>query len=195
MRRLIPLMLIFPLAACGGVKHLSLSDARLPIEARRWLADAEDEVAITTARVVDAKKNLRKIEHYQDSVVDKLKKAWSGGKSGSDGIKAWEAFNNYTEARVKLAEQILENANMARQLAEMRLTQARAETAMRYDIAVYEIEPIVQEVQELRKAVAAQTKAVEAQRVNVEKSAGVAWKAFYQYARKGGVTNALWYAQ
>jgi hypothetical protein len=188
------LLLLFVIG-CGGVKHLSLSDTRLLIEARRWFADAEDEVAITTARVVDARKNLKRIETYQDTVVSELKKKWPKGKSSQDGLKAWKAFDAYTEARVKLAEAILDAANESRNLAMMRLTQARAETAMRYDIAVYEIDPIIHEVEELRKSVANHTKIVEAQRIKVEKSAGAAWKAFYQFAQKGGITNALWYAQ
>ena len=180
---------------CGGVKHLSINDPRLPVEARRWLADAEDEVAITTAGVVDAKKNLAKIEDYDHTVVSDLKKSWATGKSSQDGQKAWQAFKAYTDARVQLAEAILAAAIESRNLADMRLTQARAETAMRYDIAVYEIAPIIQEVEELRKSVAEMTKSVEAQRIKVEQSAGVAWKAFYQFAKTGGVTNALWYAQ
>jgi hypothetical protein len=195
MRYLITLSSLMLLAGCGGVRHLSLSDPRLPVEARRWLADAEDEVAITTARVADAEKKLEKIEAYKKNVVSQLKKSWNKGTASADGQKAWQAFNNYTETRVQLAEIILEAANESRRLAEMRLTQARAETAMRYDIAVYEIAPIVHEVEELRKSVAAYIKRVEAQRVKVEQSAGAAWKAFYQYAHKGGITNALWYAQ
>ena len=40
MRILGTLLLMLFTVGCGGVKHLSLSDDRLPIEARRWLADA-----------------------------------------------------------------------------------------------------------------------------------------------------------
>lgn len=195
MRRLIYSLVFMSIVGCGGVKHLSLTDSRLPIEARRWLADAEDEVAITTARVVDAKKSLKKAEDYQTNVVKKLRKSWTSGRAASEGEKAWVAFNTYTEQKVRLAKAILESAETDRTLAELRLKQARAETAMRYDIAVYEIAPIVAEVEAQRKLVAESTKQVEVHRIKLEKTAGVAWQSFYQYAQKGGITNALWFAQ
>lgn len=196
MRRVICSLIFMSVAAgCGGVKHLSLTDSRLPIEARRWLADAEDEVAITTARVVDAEKGLKKAEDYQEDVVKKLKKSWTSGRAASEGEKAWAAFNTYTLQKVQLAKAILESAETDKTLAELRLKQARAETAMRYDIAVYEIAPIVAEVEAQRKLVAASTKRVESHRIKLEKNAAVAWQSFYQYAQKGGITNALWFAQ
>ena len=195
MRHLIFIVVFVSIAGgCGGVKNLSLTDARLPIEARRWLADAEDEVAITTARVIEAEKGLRKVEEYQENVVEKLRKSWTSGRAASEGEKAWVAFNNYTQQKVTLAKAILESAETDKTLAELRLKQARAETAMRYDIAVYEIAPIVAEVQAQRKLVAKSTKQVEAHRIKLEKTAAVAWQSFYQYAQKGGITNALWFA-
>ncbi len=196
MRRLIVIQILACIVVgCGGVKHLSLTDARLPIEARRWLADAEDEVAITTARVVDAQKNLKKVENYQNNVIQKLRRLWTAGKAAAEGEKAWAAFNDYTKQKVTLARTILDAANTDKMLAELRLKQARAETAMRYDTAVYEIAPIVAEVEEQKKLVAMSTKQVEAERVKLERTAAVAWKNFYQYAQRGGITNALWYVQ
>ncbi len=182
------------LIGCGGhVKYLSLRDERLPLEARRWLADAEDEVAIARARVVDAENVLSKIEDYQEHMVGQLKDQWGGSRGGADGLKAWQMFAAYIKERVGLAELTLKAANVAEDLAKMRLTQARAETAMRYDLAVYELPPIAEKVEKLRGEVAEMTKQVEGQRVRVERSAGEAWKVFHQFAKKGGVTNALWY--
>ena len=185
---------VLPFFGCGGnVKYLSLRDERLPLEARRWLADAEDEVAIARARVVDAENQSAKIEDYRQNMVKELKEQWGGARGGAAGLKAWQMFAAYTDERVTLAELTLRAAQVAEDLARMRLTQARAETAMRYDLAVYELPPIAERVEKLRDEVAAMTKVVEAQRVKVEKSAGEAWKMFYQFARKNGVTNALWY--
>lgn len=182
------------LTACAGeVRYLSLRDERLPLEARRWLADAEDEVAIARARVVDAENSLAKIEDYQQNMVKKLKDEWGGVKGGAEGKKAWQMFSAYTEERIQLADLTLQAARVAEELARMRLTQARAETAMRNDLAVYELPPIAERVEKLRDQVAEITKVVEAQRVIVEKSAGEAWQVFYQFSQKGGVTNALWY--
>ena len=190
----LPLLAAVLTIACGGgVKHLSLRDDRLPIEARRWLADAEDETAIAKARVVDAEMTLEKIENYRNTVVNALKDRWAGSRGGAEGLNAWKVFASYIDERVNLAGLTLKAAVTAEDLAQMRLTQARAETAMRYDLAVYELLPIAEKVEALRGEVAKSTKVVEAQRVKVEKSADEAWKAFHQFAQKGGNTDALWF--
>ena len=178
----------------GGVERLNLRDPRLPMEARRWLADAEDEVAIAQAHVDDAKGDLRKLENYRGSVVVRLDEAWSTGKSGSaaEGEAAAGAFFRYADQRVDLAELELKISRKQLELTIARLTQARAETAIRYDLAVYEIEPIVREVEQLKSEVAAIQREVEEQRVKVEKAADEVWKAYTAFASKGGATDALW---
>ena len=67
MKGFICIMSMLILSGCGGaqVERLNLRDPRLPIEARRWLADAEDEVVIARARMemgqaeVEAQKSHR----------------------------------------------------------------------------------------------------------------------------------------
>ena len=49
------------LCACSGlqVDRLSLTDPRLPVDARRWVADAEDAVVVSRARRNAADAELR----------------------------------------------------------------------------------------------------------------------------------------
>jgi len=176
------------------VHRLNLRDPRLPIEARRWLADAEDEVAIARAHLDDAQARLDAHRAYRENVMARLEDAWAKAKDNpkATGEKAQQAFVTYADQRVKLFELELDLSKKALDLAIIRLTQARAETALRYDLAVYEMEPIIRKVELLRDEVAAIQRQVEEQRVNVETTADAVWKAFSDYVNKGGVTNAPW---
>ncbi len=180
--------------AARGVQELSLRDPRLPIEARRWLADAEDEVAIARAHVDDTDTELNRLVVYRGSIIVRLEDTWSASKGGAaaEGEEASWAFVKYADERVALAELELTASKKVLELASLRLTQSRAETAMRYDLAVYEMEPIVLEVEQLRDEVAAIQKEVEQQRAVVDKAADTLWRAFAKYVNKGGVSNSLW---
>jgi Mg2+ and Co2+ transporter CorA len=191
MKNIFMLIILFAVA-CGStnVQRLNLRDPRLPLEARRWLADAEDEVAIARARVDDAERVLATLNEYREDLLERLEDSWA--KGGSTGEKAAQAFFDYVEKRVLLAELELDLAEQSRELAKKRLTQARAETAMRYDIAVYEIQTIVQQVETKRNEIAAAQKQVENMKIEVENAAGEVWKDYRSYVNKGGVSNALW---
>jgi hypothetical protein len=196
MRWMILTVLIFGTFGCGSinVQQLDLRDPRLPGEARRWLADAEDEVVIARAGVDNSQTDLAEIEAYRRNTIVRLEEGWATGKGAgaAEGEEAWGAFAKFVDQRVRLAELALKATISSLELAKMRLTQARAETAMRYDLAVYEISPIVYEMERLRDRVASSEKELEAQRVTVEKTADEVWRAFAVFAQKGGLTNALW---
>jgi hypothetical protein len=179
--------------ATTEVKRLDLRDPRLPLEARRWLADAEDEVAIAWARMDDARANLRRLEEYREEQLERLEQL-KPGPAKAEGERATRAFESYADARIDLAEAELESTEISLELARTRLTQARAETAVRYDVAVYDLQPIVREVELLRDEVAASERELEDERASVEKKAAEAWKAYTAYVSKGGVSNALWSA-
>lgn len=187
-------MVLFMVCSCAEtVARLDLRDPRLPIEARRWLADTEDEVAIARAMRNDLKSELEQLKDYQEGMIDKIEDAWSGSKgAGSEGKTASESFEAYAKERIVLKKLELDRAGTVLELAKTRLRQARAETAVRYDIAVYDLKPIVEEVGALKNRVADSTKLVEQQRAVVEGLAGKAWQHYYRFASKGGQTNALW---
>jgi hypothetical protein len=185
---------VLVMMGCGTmeVERLNLRDPRLPIEARRWLADAEDEVAIVRARVENSEASLEAYKSYRESLISRLEETWTEGKASAQGGAAFTAFLKYGEERVKLAELTLEATRKELQLAKTRLTQARAETAIQYDLAVYEIAPIVHEVELLRKEVALMRGQMEDQRVVVERTASQVWNAYAKFVSSGGNTNALW---
>jgi len=165
----------------------------LPVEARRWLADAEDEVAIAWARMDDSRANLARLEEYRDQQLERVTQLRSG-PAREDGKAAAAALGAYAEARVELGELELRFSELELDLARTRLDQARAETAVRYDLKIYELQPIVGEVNLLRDEVAAFERTLEEMRAQVEEKAASAWKAYSQYVSKGGTSNALWTA-
>jgi hypothetical protein len=187
------LVAVLTMSACANVERLSLNDSRLPLEARRWLADAEDEVAIRSAQVVDAERALAEMDAYRDNLLGQLERAWLGKKKSSGSKSAFQAFVKYTDTRKELMSAQLDLAMEEYRLAEMRLTQVRAETAVQYDLDVYEMGPIIAKVQELRKGVANMTDVVEKKRIEMEKTAAAAWNTYASFVRSGGVSNAMWF--
>lgn len=193
-------LLLLVATVVGGCKttkvaRLDLRDSRLPVEARRWLADAEDEVAIARARRADAETGLDELEDYRDDLYERCRDIEMG--SHVEAQVTWaeyltDAFDDYAFERVLLKKLELTAARKALQLARARLTLARAETAVRYDVKVYDLEPIAQEVEALRDDVAGAERDVEEQRANVERTATEVWKAYAQFVGKQGDTHALW---
>ena len=182
-------MSIALLSCTFEVQRLSLRDPRLPIEALRWLADTEDDVAVARARVYDAKKQLARLESYLERLRDTEVFPKSAGPEAGNANKA---FLNYNEERVELKEIELEGAEIALKLAQDRLTQVRAETAMRYDLAAYEMESIVSDVETRKKKVAEIQFDIEEQRATVEKAADALWVTYGHYVGKGKTTDAFW---
>jgi chromosome segregation ATPase len=176
------------LCACApkGVVRLSPRDPRLTADAGAWLADAEDEVSITAAKVDDAKKELSSTRAYSKDLLDRIHSA------GSKAQSLEKTFSQYTDARVELKSRELTVAEQQYDLAWGRLKEARAETAVRYDLAVYDLAPINQEVEALRARVGDSEKYVEQQRAAVQKLASQVWQTYAQYVQQGGDAIALW---
>jgi hypothetical protein len=182
------LVLLALLSGCApkGVQQLSPRDPRLTADAGAWLADAEDEVAITAARVDDAKVELNRTRDYSKELIDRIRRA------GSKAQSLERTFGQYTDARVELKARELTVAQQEYDLAWGRLKEARAETAVRYDLAVYDLAPINAEVEALRERVGGSEKYVEEQRAAVQKLASQVWQAYAQYVEQGGDAIALW---
>ena len=176
-------VLLALLCACApkGVVRLSPRDPRLTADAGAWLADAEDEVAITAAKV-----ELGRTRDYSKDLLDRIDKA------GSKAQSLQHQFGDYTDARIELKSRELTVAQQQYDLAWGRLKEARAETAVRYDLAVYDLAPINQEVETLRARVGDSEKYVEQQRAAVQKLASQVWQTYAQYVQQGGDAIALW---
>ncbi len=142
LRTLWLLLLVASTTACGpNIARLSLSDPRLPLEARRWLADAEDEVSITTAGLEEARSNLEESLDFRRYVDRHVDSRWP---SGSGSSAARQRLESMVDARIALSRLEVEASEVRILLARAMLVRARAETAVRYDLASHDLEPIVE---------------------------------------------------
>ncbi|RMG20131.1 MAG: hypothetical protein D6729_03525 [Deltaproteobacteria bacterium] len=176
------LALLFLAAGCGQhVAYLSIHDPRLPPSAQKWVADAEDQVAVATAWLDEATATLAAVQAWRASVGSL---EWPGGPLAE--------LTQMADKRVELAR--LEHA---RAQAELRLSMERrklvnAETAMRYDLGVYDLTPLRKETERLRTEARKLDDAIEEARRALEETTTAWWKAFRAYVAGGGKTEVLW---
>lgn len=168
-------------AGCGArqVTPLDLHDTRLPIEARRWVADAQDTLAIANARVSDARLVLRDAQRAQST--NSTLPAPIGAEL--DALQA---------ARVNQASTALGLAGLETELAEERLVLAHARTAMRHDLEVYELGPIEARVEAAQKAVLKARASVQTGRIALQKQATAWWSSWQKHVSAGGDTTGYW---
>ena len=78
------------------------------------------------------------------------------------------------------------------ELAIQKRKLVNAETAMRHDLAVYDLDPLRRETERIRKEALALDDAIEEQRRKVEEVTTAWWKAFREYVAGGGSSSVLW---
>ena len=184
-------VLLAAAAGCGAsinVKPLRLDDSSLTQNARRFLADSEDAVAIARA--------------WRDTAAAELERTrlWRRGlATGADALAAdakvrppVDALSRFADATVDLAEKRLALAESELALARQKFTQITAEIATQNDMAVYDLEKIRARTDVLRKDAEADNRAVEQSRRVVEEL-NTAWlRAYGAYVKAGGGTQAFW---
>lgn len=173
------------LLGCGPtVTPLSLHDGRLPPEARRWVADAEDAVVVARARLSDARIARRETAAWRGRLQAALPLP-GGGDVGSKLEALLEARTRFAAAQVQLGEAELD-------LTQARLQQAYAETAMRHDLDVYELEPIKEEVNAAQAEVGAAKAASDDAERAMSEATTAWWTAYRGFVAAGGDATALW---
>lgn len=175
-------------SACGqSVRPLSIHDTRLPLDARRWVADADDAVTVTAAWRDEAREAVEATLDWQEQTVEPIR--WP---ATAEAASAQSALGELARARVRLARLELARAEAELALAEIRRTQVNAETAVRYDLRYYDLEPFQEETREARDRVEATTREAAEQRLAVEEATTEWWRAFQQYVQGGGDPGILW---
>jgi hypothetical protein len=175
------------LSACGPeVRPLDIHDPRLPAEARRWIADAEDEVGIARTALREARAEAREFRAWRRRLATGT--AWSGPQA----VTAAQMMQQLTDARVALADREVDRAQAALDLALARRIEANATTAMRHDLAVYELAPIEDRTEAAVSALRGADRAVLAQRQTVGDAETAWWAAYRGYVASGGDTRVLW---
>lgn len=170
--------------SCGPrVDRIPLNDPRLPLDARRWLADAEDEVAIADVSLDDAQRELaeaRSFRRYAESLN------WPSGAGPCS-----QRIDSMVDERLALARLEVDLANQRITLARANLVKARAETAVRHDIAAYNLSPITSASEEAREDLEELAHRVEQQRAALDQATTQFWEAYGSFARSGN-NNVMW---
>lgn len=180
-------LLALLLAGCGGrAPEVNIHDPRLPVEARQWLADAQDAVVITRAGRDEARTELDAVRRWGAEVAGVQ---WPAGGAG---VTAQAQLAALGEARLTLARLRLAAADRAIGLAEARLDLIAAETAMRHDLAVYDLAPLRQRTESAATAARAASADAERQREVALQAATAWWTTYGQYVASGGDPGALW---
>ncbi len=165
-------------AGCGQtVSTIDLQDENVPIEARRFVADAQDAVSIARARRDDASRTLAFTREWKSELL--AGEMWPKGSGPT--VQQLEKF---TDARVRMAELFFEQAETRLELAEAKYTLSTAETAMRNDLAVYDLEPLRAETDSIRDELERIAGEIEDQRIKVDKLTLAWWKDYKDFMSK-----------
>ncbi len=175
-------------AGCGGtVELLRIDDPRLPIESRRWIADAEDAVLVTSAaleRVQDEQRRVVVAAERTQRLAGALTKA--GAHTAADRLRA------LGQDRVKMGRLHINRAEAALALAEAKQLQVNADMAIRHDLAVYDVDELRDAVDAARKVTHVIEGKIEEERHKLEERVTAWWQAYgswYGIARRGEI---LW---
>ena len=189
MNRLIQLCFLISLSlGCSGlqVDRLSLTDPRLPVDARRWVADAEDAVVISRAKRDEAVEDYAQAQAGLNSVLA------TGAYKGTDGAAAKMKQETLALARVEAALQARNLANAELNLSRARLRLIYAETAMRQDISVYDMPPLQAAVDQALSVVVKLRDSHRKARQSELKATDEWWAAWQKLAAGKGDTRPFW---
>lgn len=165
------LFLSASLGACAGVEPIDLHDPLVPIEARKFVADAEDSVAVARVRHDEAAMLLAERKAWRSDVLDR--KRWKGSPS-----EVRDQLRDMADAHVDLAQFELEGTEARIRLAEAKRDLLTARTAVRHDLATYDLERLEQRVEERRAEVREVEAELADQRVKVERATRDFWKRY-----------------
>ncbi|MEE2758059.1 MAG: hypothetical protein VYA30_15480 [Myxococcota bacterium] len=176
------------MVGCTGlnVDRLSLTDPRLPVDARRWVADAEDAVVISRAKRDEAGRLLKAVQSSLEKTLS------APAFDGPQGTTAKLKREQMALSRLDAATAALSLADAELGLSKARLRLIYAETAMRQDIAVYNMPPLQAAVDQALSAVVANRDAHRRAREAELKAADEWWSAWQSLAAKKGDTRPFW---
>lgn len=170
------------IAACGArVKPISLHDQSIPVDSRRFVADTQDAVSIARVARDEKARELTEVREWRREVVRGV--AWP-----DKAASAIDQLEVLADSRVELAEMELDKADAALELAEAKYDLVTAETAIRHDIAAYDLEPLRARTDTARERMTSLTEGIIIKRDAIDELTTKWWSAYSGWA-KGGDTR------
>lgn len=166
------------------VQPIDLKDETIPVEARELVADAEDAIAIARAERDRAREDLERTRDWRDEI---LGRDWP---SGADSILG--ELRRLADARVRLEELRVQRAEERIELAEARYRLITARTAIRQDLAVYDLEPLKEEVDEAGGEVDAIDEKIESKRGEVAQMENDWWNRYADWVDQGNDSRSFY---
>lgn len=180
-KSLFPITLALVLSACASsVKSIDLHDPNVPMDARRFIADAQDAVSISRARLDDAREQYDYAVQWREELT--AREMWP---KGSETVLS--KLEEFADARVEMARLQRVRAEVDLELAEAKYTLTTAETAMRNDIAVYELEPLRATAESTRQRLESTNVRIEEHRAALDKTTQQWWKTYGEFASQKDV--------
>lgn len=167
------------LAACGPrVKPISLHDQSVPADSRRYVADTQDAVSIARAARDEALRELDAVREWRRDVV-------RGVDWPAKAEAAIAKLEILADERMKLAELEVQQADLALALAQAKYELVTAETAVRHDIASYDLDLFRARTEEAREKKKTLTDQILTQRDKIDELTSQWWTAYASWARSG----------
>jgi len=166
-------ILLLGASACAGqsVKPIDIHDPVISVESRRFVADAQDAVSIARSGLDYAEQEFAAAREQRSRLL--AGDAWEG--VSQDVI---DSFDTLLKARIRLAELRRDVAETRVDLARQKLREVYAETALRHDLAAYEMAPIRQQVDAQLEALREVNAQVAQQLLVVDQSSRAWWKSY-----------------
>ena len=184
-KRLIPVVVAVAAVACGPrVQPIDLHDETIPIDARRLVADAEDSIEIAHAQLDEARRELQRTIEWKE---DLLERDWP-----SKASSAISELETMASARVELEELEVERAEEHIDVAEAKFDLITAKTAIRHDLAIYELAPLRKILRREEKDVEELEGKITAMREKLAQKVDKWWASYKSYAGQGGNTRLLY---
>ncbi len=187
----VPALLVLAtlLAGCGTASTQSLiHHPLLPIEAKRRVADGEDGVTIAKAARDEARRDQAAVKAWRD----RLLRQGSWGKDAPQDLL--KALRDMTGARLELQRLIVKKTEADLGVARAKLELAEAEVQVQHDLDVYDLGDYEQGLEAARAELRTRMRAVEDQRLALEKAGTAWWNSYADYLRNGGDRLRLWTA-
>ena len=185
---LLALLMVGSTACATEVEPINLRDPAVSLESRKLLADLQDAISIARLKRDDARRALARTKRWRADLVEQ--RAWPAQANA-----ALAKLRAMADGRDVLATVELELRQAELELAQAKYVLATAQTAMRHDLAVYELEPIRQRAESARAQVAKLQGQHERQIQDLDKLTQSWWGAYGDFVNGGGNSRVFYLSQ
>ena len=178
------LALVLATGCATTITPIDLHDPVVPVASRRLIADGQDAVSIARARRDDARRRLDQVDAWQWDIANT--DTWPADAN------AKAALRKFASARLALARLEFDYATANLDLPEAKYTLATAQTAIRHDLATYELDPLRDAAEAARTRVGTLKGELQAKLRELDTVTAAWWQAYGAFAKAGGETREFY---